>query len=433
MKTNYFFSVLVIISLQICVVGQRDYDPWSTEKLAERQMDQAILQQRETVYDAISNGQRYVNAYQDMVLMQSIGKLKTSKGQATTKITASGQNSLVEAMARGQKSLPSQEQVRQTASAALTAFNNYLKFKKLAPYDAADGRALAFVLAYQMYNNEDPGAARLIKLRNVHRDLLLKDMYFQGKENTQKQKEYEDMAIRTMYGWRAYQLSKQLDLNSPEKEKAKQTSQTFAYKILDDLWNSPVSGIQLSTNYMGFEDRGKAVLGTGQAVNTFNRNKTLLTASQYVSKYKKSETFFVSLLEEFDREVTARGGEISDAAWVNTIAFAFMYETYTQKKVRLNDKQLNWVFNEMSKDMLSSQWYQGLANADKQKYYEEVALDSMIIYDNYRQIEKQARGMERAMLLDEESKNARRRLATIFDPKVLSDYRLTQTGFTKIN
>lgn len=407
--------------------GKYEYNPNSLDVLMEKHLEADSRRIQQTYQQIIDNEQQYLNFAMESERLNMLGGYRIQNGRATTRIATSAQGSLINLMIKNNP--PAETEIRQSAGAALQAFNNLLKYKKMTPYDTADGNALAFVLAFEIYNGEDPGAVRLKKWGAAHRKSLLNDTYYQGKSEEQKQKEYEDLAIKTMYAWQAFQLSKQPKLAVKDQQKAKILARNSAYQILDVQWTPPVDGIELSDNENGFGDRSSRVLASGKVTTTFNRSNTVLLAPEYAAKYGKDESYYVNLMKTFDAETLRRGGKTNDAAWVNAIAFLFAYEIYTQRKVKLNDQQLNWVYREMNKDMLVHAQYQAYTNEGKQRYYEYVALEAMIVYDNYVQAASQERSYQRGTIMDKAVRGADALLVNIFNRRRFYQYELTPTGF----
>ena len=131
---------------------------------------------------------------------QQAGATKIKAGKATLRFASSP-----EATRTLAQSLKWSADEPQELTGQVNYIQRYVKmFSKLmmqnnfTPNDFTDGYVFAYALSYAAANNRDLGKAELDQMRDEDRAAGLKNAYFQGMSDAQKQVQYEFMAIMAM-------------------------------------------------------------------------------------------------------------------------------------------------------------------------------------------------------------------------------------------
>ncbi|MBC7795738.1 MAG: hypothetical protein H7Z37_02570 [Pyrinomonadaceae bacterium] len=307
------------------------------------------------------------------------------------------------------------------------------------------------MMSYLVYFDKDPGSARLKKVaKKVHDDGMTDSMY-QGKLDKDRQKDYESRAIKTMLGYRAYELSKKQSLSAQERQDALRTARSYAANVLKGSWDGEIESIELVSTGNGFDTKGKRIAASGQGTTTFKRSERSAWAEANAECYDSGiylragdHSCFYDMRTRFDAAVLKVGGVNNDVAYANAVAFKILYPIYADG-VQLNAKQFNWVLNEMRKDVAASPEFQSESDEGKQRVYDLLAYGSISTFDTYARYSKvyeQAKNRgDRIGELDRDS-SARQiqsskqiaysKLQDIFQPRSLKDYELRPDGFVKV-
>lgn len=400
--------------------------------------------------DSMLNSQMQQQLLMNQIMMnqlitEEIGKRQIRAGKATTRFAPTPQNSLAEKFAANAQTPTEKQQAKEIVTLALQAFNDSLKAKRLSPYDTADGNALAFVLCYIASKDEDPGDARLIKLRDFFRNESLKSPYQQGTSDADKQAAYEKRAFRTMLAVKAYQIAKKPDASAKDKQTQLQNARSNAESVLKELWKGNVAGIELSETGIGFGDKGERVVKAGGGSTIFKRSETSVWAEKnaycYVNNQRTADiNCFYDRRKRFDQAIQALGGTNNDLAYAQAVAFRFAYEVYTQD-TKLNDNQFRWILAEVQKDVRESSQFQSMTDEEKQAWYDYYVFTSLKIYELYEQAIKASKNVDiyenngekylaGGWFRDSQS-DAKNLVIEIFAPRKLDDYELRETGFVK--
>lgn len=253
-----FFSFIALCVFGFSVFAQSDYNPLlglyinpNTGNVWQSRdsflMDNMVRNMQQQMF----NNQMLMNTMMQGIIIENmmkenIGREKLKAGKITTRFVPAAKESIVETMVETAKTPEEKQQTRELVTLALQAFNDSLKTKKLTPYDAADADALSFILNYIVYKNEDPGDARLLKMRNHLRNQYLKDLVYQGTPDKEKQKKYETRAFRTMLAIKAAQNAKRADLTAEQRKTELANAKSYAAAVLKELWTGTVESIELS-------------------------------------------------------------------------------------------------------------------------------------------------------------------------------------------
>jgi len=391
-------------------------------------------------------------AFNQMMLDETrrrIGKQRIASGKASTRFTSSAKGA-VAALAPGDATPEQRARAAAARRACLDEFHAALRRFGLVPHDVADGRALAFVMAYTAYRGQDPGAARLKALRAQYRKALLGDPRYQGTVDEERQQQYERIAIPAVVGLYARQAARSGD--GERRAVLVQTAERMGEQVLKSLWGKPVEGLELAAG--GFGDRGARIAGAGAGRTTFRRDRQNSTVAAHAVRFGSSdlgwnEEYYADLLRRFDAAVQALGLKTNDVADANAAAAAVAYRVYTGGKTRLNPAQVAWLRREMRKDVLGSPDYQRLSDAKYQEIYETIGLRAMHIAAQYDRVAAQREANSRrsedalenvlratqnesnARLMESSRQSALALLEEIFSPRRFDDYVLTESGFRK--
>ena len=142
-------------------------------------LDTAIMNQQRS--QMLMNQQFQNMMFNQMMMdsvMSNIGNQRIKAGKASTRFVPSAKGSQIGALAANAGA--QKAQAIAANQAALATFNEAMKRFGFTPNDVAEGRALAFTMAFNAYAGKDPGAARLKNLRAQFKSAMMKDAIFQG-------------------------------------------------------------------------------------------------------------------------------------------------------------------------------------------------------------------------------------------------------------
>ena len=211
---KFFFGLITSIALSIVIninaFGQASYNATLdayVNPATGNAWNSLVGIHYDNMLKSMSQMQQYNMQYQNAAIAsalivqaykQEYGQKRINAGQASTRFVYSPENSVLEEISAAGTTSAEKQQIKNMASTALQAFNDVMRSKKLTINDMADANALSLVLCYFVYKNEDPGLARLNKLRpSLKRDILLSAI-FQGTTNKEKQKFYAWNARRAI-------------------------------------------------------------------------------------------------------------------------------------------------------------------------------------------------------------------------------------------
>lgn len=239
---------------------------------------------------------------------------------------------------------------------------------------------------------------------------------FAKMSDREKQQTYETFSILGEIIVRDYDSAKISD----DKEAIKQTRQK-ANEISLNVLGVSADRIQITNEGLALLKSGVKHIDDDSQTTAFSRSAEVTTAPEYAYKYKVSESFVANQLKRFDQEAIKRGGKTNDVAWVNAVSFALLYEVYTNGQTKLNQQQFDWVLKEMEDNILSDLRFQASSNERKQRYYEQIAIESIMILNQY-----QKEGVSPTI-----NAAVKEKLINIFAPRKFDEYVLTTTGFGK--
>ena len=413
-------------------------------------LDTVIMNQQQS---NLMMNQQFQNMMFNQMIMDSIikdiGNKRIVAGKASTRFVPSAKGSQIGALAVNAGANKAQAIAANTA--ALTTFNEAMQRLGLTPNDVADGRALAFNMAFNAYASKDPGPTRLKNLRAQFKSAMMKDPMFQAKPDDERQAMYEKMAIPAVFALSARQQAHRKPAGSEQREVLITTAERMGEGLLKSLWDKPIDAIELSPT--GFADRGERVVQSGAGKTTFQRSadSTMVATFARAPNARQlgwDEKYYTDLLSQFDETAKKLGLQTDDLADAQVGAAFVVWPVYSGGK-NLNAAQIAWVRREMRKDILSDPNWQRLSDAQKQDQYEGVALKSMhIAVQNERSRQRladlkkdsgdaftnlaNAYQVESAQRVFDGNKDAAyRMLKEIFSPLNFDDYALAPDGFRK--
>lgn len=382
-------------------------------------------------------------------ILRGIGQRRIAQGRATTRFTPSAKGSQIGALAASAGA--NKAAAIEANKAALATFNEAMKRLGLTPNDVADGRALAFNMAFNAYASKDPGPTRLKNLRAQFKSAMLEDPMFQTTPDADRQAMYEKIAIPAVFALSARQQAHRKPAGSEAREVLKTTAERMGEGLLKSLWDKPVEGIELSPN--GFADRGERVVQAGAGKTTFQRSQDSAMVATFArapnaSQLGWDEKYYADLLQQFDAETQKLGLQTNDLADAQVAAAAAVWPVHSGGK-HLSAPQIAWLRREMRKDILGSVEFQRLPNAQKQDYYETLALRAMHIAaqdelnrqklanlkkdtgDTFTDLANAYQLDSAQRILDGNKDSAYRLLKEIFSPRDFDAYTLAPDGFRK--
>lgn len=383
---------------------------------------------------------------------RNIGKDRIAKGRNSTRFTPSAKGSAIEALVPKELSGAERRKALEVNQTCLKQFKTAVGNMGLLPNDMADGRALAFVMAYTAYRGQDPGVQRLKLLCTNYRTTLMSDPYFQGFMDDERQQEYERLAVAAVLSISARDAASRATPGSEKRAVLLQTAERLSAPILQRLWGKPIDGLELTS--AGFGDRGTRVVQSGGSRTTFQREPAHSIVRSYAARFGSrdlgwNEAYYDGLLRRFDAFVEKSGLHTNDLADANAAAGAIAYGVYSDGKVALNSRQIGWLRAEMRKDILGSADFQRKGDAAMQEAYESLALRAMHLTAQYEKATSEIRaggrrggdaleGLSNAYLAqsagrlkESHIRSARTLLEEIFQPRRFDDYTLTSDGFRK--
>jgi hypothetical protein len=393
------------------------------------------------------------NYYSQMVFSQMVfnqmmmdnlktkyGKERMANGRASTVFTPTVKDSFIEKSAQNIENLQDRQKFTAANRQLLETFQTAITQNRLTQNDLADGRALAFVIAYQILNDEFPGKQRLEWMRRNIRQTLLADVRFQGSLDDEKQQEYEQLGIRAILASYASNSSKRTNLSSNERAQAEQTAKSIAENIVTQVFGKSAGAVEMTAE--GFGNKAERLVTQGKGLTTFRRSPQLMTQTNSTDEAALDQ----NLIGKFDREVKARGGQMNDLAIANAVAFDLAYQIVNEK-ANLNAAQFKWLADEMVKDITNGAQavaFQSLTDGQKQANYEDLAIKSMTLVNERIRLDnilKNKSGdalsnLSKAYEVKVPSQNlrsnAQKLMVYIFNPRNLDDYELTENGFRKV-
>jgi hypothetical protein len=373
-------------------------------------------------------------------LKTKFGQERIAKRQASTRFTPVAKNSLIEKSAANLADARERTQFIAANQQLLDTFQVTMQQHRLTPNDVADGRALAFVIAYQIFTGEFPGPQRLQALRQQMRQSLLADVIFQGTPDDEKQPDYEQTGIQSILAVYADKQAQNTKLSAAERARADQFAKQIAESILVKIWKKPAGSIEMTPT--GFGNKAERLVKTGGGTITFKRTAEIASATRQTGEaelYKKQ-------ISRFDEEVRQRGGATNDLAFANAVAFDLAFLIVNDGR-KLNAPQLKWLVNEMVKDMTNgpqAMQFQAMTDQQRQQEYEKLAIETTRLMETYNKLAEMRNkksddaltNLTRAYELQVPSQNmrsdARMLMRNIFQPRTLEEYELTESGFKKV-
>lgn len=361
---------------------------------------------------------------------------------ASTKIDARGVSPFVErSVSRNQSKIADKAAFAKEMDDTIKEFQAKMQQFGLTQNDAADVRALAFVMSYYARHNVDPGRRRLQSLREFYQKSLIKDAMFQGSPDSEK---YDDFGFYAYCAMKSFNLAKGSDQEVNDNWNASKQEKINFYsgKVLNSLWSGASDDIELTPT--GFASKADRLVREGGGATTFERAKNALTVGVWHEKnsFLHDREYFEKLLREFDEFVIQIGGKTNDVAWANTAAFAIYFYVASDEKERLNNAQIKSVQSLMEGDIKGSIEQQRMTDVEKLTYYENLGIRAMFTQDEFKTHKNELTGTPNSAVavvtqqmakkyVVEAKATADAQLRDIFKPRDWEQYRLTETGFVK--
>jgi hypothetical protein len=373
-------------------------------------------------------------------LKTKFGKERIAKRQASTKFTPTLKDSFIEKSAQDITNQDEKIKITSANKELLSTFQKAMVQNGLTQNDLADGRALAFVIAYQIVTNEFPGKPRLNALRLEWRKQMLASEAFQGTLDDEKQPEYEQIGIQSILAIYGNERAQDRNLTDSQRNSARQNAQNIAEKILSKIWGKPAGSIEMTAS--GFGNKTERLTRNGGGTVTFNRRRELAGLPVSLSEAE----FYQKAVAKFDDEVENRGGNTNDIAFANVVAFDLAYYVVSDGKT-LNSNHLKWLYKEISSDITTSKkatYFQGLTDNQRQIYYEQlgVLVIRLVVQFKKQTSSRQNKSndtfsdLTNVIMSSGDAQNtrseARMLMRNIISPRQLEDYELTSDGFKKI-
>lgn len=377
------------------------------------------------------------------------GRKRLASGKASTRFIPSADAVTIDARVPKDASPESAEKTRAAARSSLDDFNKQMKARGYDTRDVADAKALAFCMAFAAYKGEDPGPARMEKLRTQFRNDMMTSELWQGHAEHERQAEYENVAIPSMMAITARAASAAKEVPDDQRAGFERVAKELAAPVLRQFVRFPLESLELTQDGVG--DRGERLAQSGLGTTTFNRVEPFITVRDYAMRWdflRKPAGYWEQTIARFDAIVQAAGGAPNDVADANAAAFAVHYFVQSEGAVELSRTQVQWVRSEMRKDVLGSVEYQRMSDVDKQRMYEGLALEAMRIRDDYHEQERvlalpkpedpfaaYAHATNQGFARDARSRDIAWSLAKckdIFKPRNLEEFVLVQDGFAPI-
>ena len=293
----------------------------------------------------------------------------------------------------------------QAAPAASAQFHQELRARGLSDHDLADGEALAFVTAYEVYSGQKTGPAHLAFARNAARTALLTQTMRQAAPDAERQSDFENFGVLA-FGARL------------AAARGDPSARAVAASVLTNLGEAPAGSIMATAT--GFANRGSQIIAAGRATTIFTPGD--VSASHRVNTISVNgpagtASFNQSLLADirtFYGEVARRGGRANDLADLVTYLMVGNATAITGQEPNAAQVQSVRAFARAA--ILKSEAIQAAPDASKQTAVEEMMISTV------------------DALSTRNAANAQRNLAQIFQAlgEDLNAYQLTETGIVRV-
>ena len=364
---------------------EQQYNPWNPENTAqERRADNQrfndlINSHRQSQARASQAYLRQlsINLYQAAVLRTKKGETRIKNGQASTGFKNLPGFSLKNYLLSQVKTPDLKLKVEQFAEASFNQFTAEVRAHGLQINDIADGEALAFVIAYELYFGGKSTSAHLQWLRQKGKEGLLKDSWFQGGADEERQRQYEMYGALIMY---AQMIRRKNNLASVSDL---QEAKDIAAEVLRTVWGNSTDTILMTQT--GFMHKGNKIIADGKATHLFAYNANLPTARRMASNSKTQglAQVYQNNLNLYYQELARRGGQRNDLAWCGTLAAYANYVVLTDGK-DLNPIQLKSVYSFVKNAILKSPNVQAASDENKQFACEIFAINAASNYQSFR-------------------------------------------------
>ena len=359
--------------------------------------------------------------YQEAVQRVRVGQTRIKAGQASTSFRNT-QFSLVSSLLESATTPELKQKVNQFAALNLKQFRDEIRVRGLLSNDVVDGQALAFVICYEIYFGQKPSKVHLDWVRQNSRRSLLKNAYFQGGDDGERQRKYETNAAMTMYA----KMINEKGANNANEAK------DIAENVLQFIWENSAETLYMTAT--GFMHKGSKIIADGKSTFIYNYNPNLKAAQKLAESGK--QTFgdnigyhaknYQNSLNLFYQEMERRGGRKGDLAWCATISTYANYLVVADGK-ELNPKQFKSVFEFIKNAILKSPDAQAASDKNKQLACETFAIKSATEYQRFLQDPQGNKGRGG-------KETAQNLLKNIFEALAvdLNNYQLTEAGIVKL-
>lgn len=435
-----FFAVLFFFCLADTVAAQYEwetvynprtnqneqrYNPWNDIQQAYERQQEANQQRYDANIKQINDAWRQSEerrqdlsnrmAYMRMELQSRLnyGYAIIKAGKATTTYKANLSFSLKNRLLEQANTPELKQAVLQNADVSLKKFHDELRAKGMPANDYADGKALAFIISYEVYFGEKPSGAHLAFARKIAKTAYLKDAVFQSYNDLERQEKLETDEAMAMF---AKTLKEKGDTSSVAQ------ARVISKSILEKLWGNSIETILMTNN--AFMHKGRKIIEDGKAAHLYNYDPNqaipesgLLKNSEFRKEILGDHKQY---LQQFYQIMAQKGGQKNDLAWCGTMVALANY--YVLTKQELSPVQLKSAYDFVKKAVLNSPDVQAASDQTKQYACESMAIQSVSNYVSFSKGELTS------------ASTARSYLGSLF--KVLGEdpnnYQLTANGIIRV-
>ena len=393
------------------------YNPWSNDRATsernQRSSDynMSVINNRAARDQQASEDRRRANneIYNSNVALiterNRAGLAKIRSGHATTGFTPVPGFSVGTYFAK--RYPQAGQQIVTLAQSASAQFHESLRAHGLGDHDLADGAALAFVTAFEVYSGQKTSPAHLANVRAQNRKNLLTNSMLQAAPDDERQRDFEKLGTLA-FGAR-------MAVAGGDTAGGREV----AASVVAGLGRVRADAVVLTAN--GFGHKGDAIIAAGRATTLFTPSATVETAKQYGSRlgteYVKASTFEANAraaITGFYGEMAKRGGRVGDLA--DIVTFLMIGNAAAISGQEPNPAQLASVQAMVRAAILKSRDIQAASDGEKQSAVELMMIPTMDVLQRRSRLEAQDNLGKIFAVLGED----------------LANYQLTETGLVRV-
>lgn len=356
--------------------AQQDYERQQQQRLEDyernmRAINESFERQREAQRQIMEDAM-----YRRMELQSRLnyGYAIIKAGKATTSFKPTPTFSIKNYFLQQANSPKLKQIAEQYAENCLKQFQTELRTHGMSQTDYAEGKALEFIINYEIYFDEKPSPTHLTVARQFAKESYLKDAVFQSYNDLERQQKLEPEAAATMYAKYLYANGKAGDANALLQAKL------TAKAILEKVWGNTINTILMTKT--GFIHRGAQIIADGKATHLFKYNPNLLTAEINVRQQSQFRADLIrdnkQNLQFFYQAMTQKGGQKGDLAWCGAMIASANY--YVLTKHDWNAVQLKSAYDFVKAAVLKSPDAQAASDEVKQIVCETMAIQTTSNY-----------------------------------------------------